>query len=159
MWQRDERSRGFTLIELMITVAIVGILAAVAYPSYLEQVAKGRRADARARLMTAQQWMERFYTERSSYASGADDTRNDQFDRQSSFATSPPVSEGATMYTLGVAVAGTGYTLTATRQAGSPMAADRCGNLTLTQDGTRSVVGYDTDRYASVAAAVVACWH
>ena len=153
------RSRGFTLIELMITVAIVSILAAVAYPSYTEYVAKGRRADARARMMAAQQWMERYYTERYSYASKGETTKNTDFDAQTSFVTSPPAGEGAAMYTLSVAVAGTSYTLTATRQPGSAMANDACGNLTLTQDGTKSVVSYDTARYASVAAAVSACWH
>lgn len=153
------RSRGFTLIELMITVAIVSILAAVAYPSYTEQVAKGRRADARARMMTAQQWLERYYTERYSYASKDETIKNVDFGKQTSFVTSPPASEGATMYALSVAVAGTDYTLTATRQSGSVMERDACGNLTITKDGTKSVVDYDTARYASLAAAVAACWH
>ena len=55
--------RGFTLIELMIVVAIIAVLASVAYPSYKEYVARSRRAEARAVLVAAQQWMERFYTE------------------------------------------------------------------------------------------------
>ena len=53
---------GFTLIELMIVVAIVGILSAVAYPSYTEYVRKGHRAEARASLLQAAQWMERAAT-------------------------------------------------------------------------------------------------
>ncbi|KAB7540342.1 prepilin-type N-terminal cleavage/methylation domain-containing protein [Verminephrobacter sp. Larva24] len=51
---------GFTLIELMIVVAIIGIVSGLAYPSFKEQLAKSRRADAKALLVGAQQWMERF---------------------------------------------------------------------------------------------------
>ncbi|HET8871590.1 MAG TPA: type IV pilin protein, partial [Aquabacterium sp.] len=118
----DWNERGFTLIELMIAVAIVGILAAIAYPSYAEHVAKGRRADARVRLAAAQQWMERYYTERYTYASSGSTTDNTDFAKQTSFVTSPPAAEGTPMYTLSVAIAGSGYTLTAQRQPGSAMA-------------------------------------
>lgn len=61
--------QGFTLIELVIVVAIVGILAAVAYPSYRESVLKGRRAEARAALMELMQQQERFMTQRNTYMS------------------------------------------------------------------------------------------
>lgn len=61
-------SRGFTLIELMVVVAAVAILASVAYPSYRDQVSRGRRADAKQALMELAQRMERFYTERGTYA-------------------------------------------------------------------------------------------
>jgi type IV pilus assembly protein PilE len=62
-----KNARGFTLIELMITVAIVGILAAIAYPSYLDQVRKSRRADAQSALMQAANRQERFYTTQYTY--------------------------------------------------------------------------------------------
>jgi type IV pilus assembly protein PilE len=64
----DRRGHGFTLIELMIALAIAAILASVAYPSYLSQVAKGRRADGKQALVELAQKLERFYTERGTYA-------------------------------------------------------------------------------------------
>ena len=58
---------GFTLIEVMIVVAIVGILAAVAYPSYIDSVRKGKRAEARAALMNLLQQQERYFTQNNTY--------------------------------------------------------------------------------------------
>lgn len=65
---RAVAARGFTLIELMIVLAIVAILATIAYPSYQEQVRKSRRADAQAVLTEAAQWMERYYTQNNNYS-------------------------------------------------------------------------------------------
>lgn len=62
-----KKAAGFTLMELMIVVAIVGILAAIAYPSYMDSVRKSRRADAKAALSNAVQALERYYTEKNTY--------------------------------------------------------------------------------------------
>ena len=64
-------NRGFTLIEVMIALVVVGLLSALAYPSYQQQVAKGRRTDAKQSLLELSQRMERHYTERGTYVGAA----------------------------------------------------------------------------------------
>lgn len=67
----QERKAGFTLIELMITVAIIGILAAIAYPAYTQYVLRANRAEAQAILTETAQFMERYFTTNSTYVGGA----------------------------------------------------------------------------------------
>ena len=138
--KKHRLSHGFTLIELMITVAIVGILAAVAFPSYTAYMAKARRADARSQLATAQQFMEKFYSESFDYAQNTAGAASTTIFNAQAFATSPRTGDGRAMYNLTLTVGSspaTTYSIAATAVTGTPASSDECGTLTLNSTGTR----------------------
>lgn len=116
--------QGFTLIELMIVVAIVGILSAIAYPSYAEYVRRGHRADARAGLLQAQQWLERAATAQGVYPTALP-------------AALTWAGDTTKRYTIGFKGTPTSaaFTLLATRRGGQT--GDKCGDYTLTNTGTQ----------------------
>lgn len=118
---------GFTLIELLIVVAIVGILAAIAYPSYQEQVRKSRRTDATTSLLNAAQTLERCYTETNDYDAAA---------------CVVPTSSSDGHYDIAAVTARATYTLTATPATGDPQAGDaKCTAFRLTHTGVRTATG------------------
>jgi type IV pilus assembly protein PilE len=66
------KTRGFTLLELMITVAIIGVLVAIAYPSYTDYLVKGNRANAKSFLLDVAQKQQQFLLDNRAYASQAE---------------------------------------------------------------------------------------
>lgn len=153
---------GFTLIELMITVAIVAILASVAYPSYKEYVAKSRRSEARTVLSSAQQWMERFYSENFRYdknSAGTAVTNSALFPAY--FSVSPPKGQGTAVYDISVVVTEDvrdAYSIKAVRKASAGMASDRCGDYYLDQYGRKDLKEYSDKYFANKQAAMDYCW-
>ena len=152
-------SRGFTLIELMMVVVIVGALAALAYPSYAEHLAQSRRVAMTAVLAQGQQWLERFYTENFSYhqVRGSTVLAADMF--PPTLAQSPPPGEGSVHYMLVLTVDAKQpevYVLQA-RRVGA-MEADHCGDYRIDQYGRKTLENYDSSRFADAKQAMAYCW-
>jgi len=122
------RALGFTLIEVMIVVGVIGILSAIAFPSYNQYVQRTHRANARAALLQTAQWLERAATAQGSYPAAA--------------AAIPAgvlqVEGGRYTITLPVLTAGT-FTLRATPNVAA-QSTDQCGTFQMTHAGVRTQV-------------------
>lgn len=126
------KNRGFTLIELMIVIAIVAIIAAIAIPSYNKQVEKSRRADGQSALLNAAQAMERCFTRTNTYVGCFTEATPGQ-----------PSQEG--FYNVrATRLTATEYVLAATPTG--PQTGDPCGTFTLDHLGVRGDDGGAADR-------------
>lgn len=123
------KHKGFTLIELMIVVAIVGVLAAIAYPSYQEYIARARRADAKTVLLENAQFLERFYTQNGTYLNA-----NLPF-------TESPKDGGAKFYDISFVAAQTATTFQIQAVPKNSQTGDKCGTLVVDHSNQKSVSG------------------
>lgn len=129
------RNRGMSLIELMIAVAIVGILAAVAVPAYRNYVIRVTRTDAKRDLLAVTQRLERCFTRFNAYNNAGCDV-------------ALPVTTAEGTYTITGNVTATTYTLTATPQGAQANDAE-CSAFTVNQAGTQGITGSGN---------ALACW-
>ncbi|MEX5686837.1 MULTISPECIES: type IV pilin protein [Pseudomonas] len=127
-------NRGFTLIEIMIVIAIIGIVITIGYPSLTEYVKKGRRTEVAGLLSEQAQILERFYSKSNVYTGATG------------------LSAGNDFYTITPALTDQAFKLTAVRKAGSAMATDKCGDFTITNTGVRSMEN------AAAGLATKDCW-
>jgi len=144
--------KGFTLLELMITVAVIGILAAISIPSYMSHMVKVRRAAAAACLMEGAQYAERYYTTNMKYdgfegkinGTGTDSVLGCKKELEAS-------SHYAIRATLLTGSAPTGFTLAAAPQGQQASRDTKCKTLTIDHTGKKSIDG-------GTAKSVSECW-
>lgn len=124
---------GFTLVELLIVVAILGILYSVAMPSYTEHMQRSRRADIQQVMLQHGAVLERIYSRNGGYPNTFNTAANTEFytftyvafDRAAGGAANANFKSRA-------------FTLTATPKGGTAQAGDRCGALVIKHDGTQT---------------------
>lgn len=129
------KNKGFTLIELMVVIAIVAILAAIAIPSYQNQVQKTRRADAQAELLNSAQLLERCFTTENSYVGD-------------SCPNFPRSSEDGFYEITAPTLSATEFKLVATPQ-GAQSQDGGCTQLSIDQLGRKKSIGTADDCWGS----------
>jgi|AntRauTorckE5430_2_1112549.scaffolds.fasta_scaffold00005_2 type IV pilus assembly protein PilE len=137
---KTQSQAGFTLVELMIVVAIIGVMATIAFPSYQNQIEKTRRTAAKTDLLELSQWMERRHSNGFDYR---DTTNTSQNNPTLPFVQSP--LNGTAFYTITffADVTKSAFTLQAVPTGGQEN--DGCGTLTVNEQGDRT-------------AAMAGCW-
>jgi type IV pilus assembly protein PilE len=129
---------GFTLIELMITIAVIGILLRIAYPAYMQQMQKSRRVQAKTALLDLASREERYFGTNNQYTSSGP-----ALGYSGALPQAINIS-GTAYYTLSVTVPSsspTTFTASATRISTTPQSTDKCGDYGINNTGTQTVAG------------------
>lgn len=140
------RDRGVTLLELLVTLAVIGLLGSIAYPTYRAQLLRAHRSEAIEALLAAAAAQERHFLAQGRYAGGFDAT-------DASALPLPAITRGG-RYRLQVQLPGPAdYVINATPRRGSGQEDDRrCSEWSVHADGRRSA------RDAQGADSTAACW-
>ncbi len=150
MRRAKNKSAGFTLIELMITLVVVAILTVIAFPSYLKFVQKGNRASAKQAVLELAAREESYYALNNAYTATMTNMS------YASASANPIPSSTQNYYSLSVssvtAGATPGYVLQAVPVTGSPQATDACGTYQLDNLGNK------TNLKGSTTLSVSGCW-
>src|SRR5882757_8196659 len=146
------RRKGFTLIELMITIAIVSLLASVALPSFLSSIRKSRRTEARTALLDLPARAERMYSTTNSYLDAANALTPFDLGLASVATATWPVTLGSGYYSFSAPVTtATTFSFVAT-PAGAQAKDTDCASFTVTNTGLQSSLN------SSSADSTAICW-
>lgn len=148
-------ARGFTLIEVMVVVVVIGILAAVAYPAYTDSLLKGRRAEGRSALTELLQQQERYLTQTGSYmtfaagATGANGTTRAGAGATIPFRTTSSTNSGSSSYDMAAAACSAASGALALNECVELSAVPRrsdpqAGTLTMRSTGSKGCTGTKT---------------
>lgn len=123
-----QNQQGFTLIELMIVVAIVGILAMVVYPSYVDTLSRTNRAEAKRELVRVANLQEQYFIDMREYSADM---------KKLGLSADPFITESG-LYSIDATVSGRTFTLTATALGTQKTNDSDCKTLTIDQSGTKA---------------------